>query len=184
VRVERSIRRRKLDGRLLGLAAIVGPLPEQGWVRVIREALGMSMAELAGRMRVGPSRVGQIERAEPTGSVQVSTLCRAAEAMTCDLVYVLVPREPLDEMVWRQALERAAEVLGTVSPADFANQDPSLEDEARFEEVEALAYSLADRPGLWRGHDLFRRGPRPFQLEASAGPVPPAPPPASWRGGP
>ncbi len=135
------------------------------------------------RMRVDPSRVGQIERAETTGAVQLSTLSRAAEAMNCEVVYVLVPREPLEEMVWRQALERAAAELDSFSAADFVNQDPSIEDEARFEQVEALAYSLVDRRGLWRGDDLFRRGQGAFQLDASAVPVPPGPP-ASWRGGP
>jgi predicted DNA-binding mobile mystery protein A len=181
--VERSIQRRKLDERLLGLSAQAGPRPEQGWVRVIRESLGMSQAELATRMGVGPSRVGQVECAEPTGAVQLSTLCRAAEAMNCEVVYVLVPRAPLEETVWRQALERAAEELD-FSAADFADQDPSIEDEARFEEVEALAYALVDRRGLWRGDDLFRRGLGALQLGASAGPVPLVPPPASWRGGP
>jgi predicted DNA-binding mobile mystery protein A len=183
MRFERSIQRRQLDEQLVGLIARVGPRPEQGWVRVIREALGMSKVELAMRMGVDPTRVGQVERAEPTRAVHLSTLCRAADAMNCEVVYVLVPRAPLEEMVWRRALERAAEQLD-FSATDLADQDPSIEDEARFEQVEALAYSLVDRRGLWRGDDLFRRGQGDFQLDASAVPVPPAPPPASWRGGP
>ena len=95
--------------------------------------------------------------------------------MNCDIVYAVVPRQPLEDMVWRQALERAAEELGTYGAGDFANQDPSPEDEALFEQVEALAYSLVDRQGLWRGNDAHRLAAGASQPVARAGPAPPDP---------
>lgn len=63
-----------------------------GWIRNVRLALGMSGVDLARRMGISPSRVSQLERAEPTGEIKVTTLERAADAMGCDVVYVFVPR--------------------------------------------------------------------------------------------
>ncbi len=44
-----------------------------------------------------------MERAELEGSLRLGTLRNAAAAMNCDLLYVLVPRMPLDTMVRQQA---------------------------------------------------------------------------------
>jgi predicted DNA-binding mobile mystery protein A len=90
---------RGLDRRLSGLDRQIGPRPPGGWIRTLREAIGMSTYELAQAMGVSQPRVVGIERAEPNGSVRISTLERAAEALDCTLCYVLVPREPLEYRV-------------------------------------------------------------------------------------
>ena len=132
----KAVTRRVLDRRLAGLFERVGPRPECGWVRAIRDALGMSTFELGERMGVTPSRVRQLER--------------AARALNCRFSYAIVPNEPLEQMVRRQALEKAAAELA----ASTTNGDPGEEDRALFavvmaEQVEALAHELIDRRGLW-----------------------------------
>ena len=80
--------RRRLDERLAGFPS---PLeltpPRAGWVRAVREALGMSLADLAGRMGVTPQTVHGLERSEQQGKAQLDSLRRAAVAMDCTLVY-------------------------------------------------------------------------------------------------
>src|SRR5215217_7999866 len=66
--------------------------PHGGWVRAIRDALGMSAADLAERMGVTQSTVARLESSERDGRIQLDTLQRAADALDCDLVYALVPR--------------------------------------------------------------------------------------------
>jgi predicted DNA-binding mobile mystery protein A len=122
--------RHQLDQRLAGLEQRIGPPPPGGWVKVIREALGMSQYELAVRMGVTQPRVAQLEHAEVVGSMQLATLERAAAALNCVVRYVLAPVAPLQEIVCRQALEKAA----------------ALDRPARVDE-------LIDRPGLWRATD-------------------------------
>jgi transcriptional regulator with XRE-family HTH domain len=138
----------------------------------------MSELELSVRMGVTQQRVSQLQRAEAKGSIQLSTLGRVAEALNCELVYYLAPREPLGDMVWRQAFLKAAEEVG------YDPDDP--EDDVRAvrkgEEVEAIAPLWVDRRGLWRqgrdpAHD-FDIG----QPLASAGPVPPVPSLELWPG--
>jgi predicted DNA-binding mobile mystery protein A len=138
--------RRKLDERLAGLGYLVGPRPVPGWVRTLRDALGMSVAQLAVRMNVSPSRVSQIERAEEAGALHLSTLGRAAQALNCRLVYALVPDEPLEDMVMRQAFLKASEELG-LSDAD--GPEENIWDSEKFEQREVLTLDWVDRWGLW-----------------------------------
>jgi predicted DNA-binding mobile mystery protein A len=65
----------------------------QGWLRTVRRAVGIPVAEVARRMGVGESEVYRMEYAEGRGVIELQTLRRAAEALGCDLVYGLSPRE-------------------------------------------------------------------------------------------
>jgi predicted DNA-binding mobile mystery protein A len=77
--------------------------PPEGWLRSIREALGMTMAQLARRLDVSQPRIVAIERAEVSGAISLATLERAAEALGCSLVYALVPRASLEKTVEERA---------------------------------------------------------------------------------
>ncbi len=80
--------------------------PFRGWIKAIREALGMSPAQLAVRMGVSRPRIARLEKDEMNDAVTLRSLRHAAEAMNCTLVYALVPNAPLDEML----RDRAGEV--------------------------------------------------------------------------
>src|SRR5688572_16631363 len=89
--------RARLDERLaqFGPAEQYRP-PNRGWIRAIREALGMTTAQLATRLGVRQPSVVAIEQSEERGSIELATLRRAAEALNCSLVYALVPKQPLE----------------------------------------------------------------------------------------
>ncbi|MHC5083910.1 MAG: mobile mystery protein A [Planctomycetota bacterium] len=78
-------------------------IPVKGWVRAIRDALGMSARQLAERMKVNQQRIARIEQDEKGGRVTLNTLQNAAEAMDCVFVYGFVPKTSLDQIVRRQA---------------------------------------------------------------------------------
>jgi predicted DNA-binding mobile mystery protein A len=77
--------------------------PVRGWIKAIREALGMSSAQLARRLKIRQPSVVQIEQSELKGTIRLATLRRVAEALNCTLVYALVPNEPLEKIVHEQA---------------------------------------------------------------------------------
>jgi predicted DNA-binding mobile mystery protein A len=81
--------------------------PPKGWIRAIRESLGMTARQLARRMGVGLSRIPVIEEAEVTGSTTLKTMRQAAAAMNCAFVYAFVPIEPLDDMLRDRATQKA-----------------------------------------------------------------------------
>jgi predicted DNA-binding mobile mystery protein A len=151
---EVSVRsRRLLDGHFDAWQQLRGfPRPPRGWVRAIREALGMSASALAARMGTTAGAVTRLEQSEAGDRIRLDTLRRAADALECDLVYLLVPRRPLHTMVQDRARELAHWQVAAVE------QTMSLEDQATGQTREMedqLTQELLDRGGLWgdRPHD-------------------------------
>jgi predicted DNA-binding mobile mystery protein A len=112
----RNRARDRLDKKLEAL----GPLdrfavPPKGWIRAIRDAIGMTGAQLGKRVGTSPQGILGLERSEAAGTIQLNTLRRAAEAMDCVLVYALVPKASLADMVNRRAREIALRALSRVS---------------------------------------------------------------------
>jgi predicted DNA-binding mobile mystery protein A len=108
--------RERLDERLAGLKPVdrLRP-PPKGWIRAIREALGMTGVQLAARLGVRPQSVEALEKSEASGSIQLSTLRRAAEALDCTLVYALVPKTSLEGSVDQRARKIAMRALSRVA---------------------------------------------------------------------
>jgi predicted DNA-binding mobile mystery protein A len=79
------------------------PVPKKGWIRTIREALGMSSNVLAERLNCTRANISSIEQRERKGTITLETLEEVAQALNCKLVYCLVPIEPLDKILEKQA---------------------------------------------------------------------------------
>src|SRR5271155_2214754 len=89
--------RAQLDSRFKELASGKGYAPPvRGWIRAIREALGMSMEQLAERLKIKQPSLVALEQSEAKGSIELATLRRVAEALDCTLIYALVPHKPLE----------------------------------------------------------------------------------------
>jgi predicted DNA-binding mobile mystery protein A len=88
--------------------------PTRGWIRAIRDALGMSGAQLAHRMGITQPAVAQLERSEANGLIGLDALHRAADALDCELVYALVPRTSLEAAVRERAQRVARREVGVV----------------------------------------------------------------------
>lgn len=102
-----ALARKQLERRLAPLRDMTLGAPPRGWIRAIRESLGMTARQLAARMGVAPSRIPVIEKAEVTGSTTLKTLRHAAAAMNCSFVYAFVPIEPLDDILRERAMQKA-----------------------------------------------------------------------------
>lgn len=101
---DRATARRQLDKRLNVLnVSDTFTRPPRGWIKAIREALGMTTPQLAKRIGVSQPRVVAIEKAEMQGSITLDSLERAARAMDCRVVYALIPKKPLNELVKERA---------------------------------------------------------------------------------
>lgn len=85
--------------------------PERGWIRAIREAIGMTTGQFAKRLGVAQPRVAALERAEANEVVTLKSLRQAAEALDCVFVYALVPKAPLEDLVQARARSIAEQQL-------------------------------------------------------------------------
>jgi predicted DNA-binding mobile mystery protein A len=110
--------------------------PRNGWIDSIREALGMTKTQLANRMGIARPSLNQLEANEISGSITINSLQNAAEALECELKYVLVPRQPLSDMVRKQVLHQAKLKLARI------NQSQALEASAM--EPTSLSAAITD----------------------------------------
>lgn len=118
--------------------------PREGWIRAIRDALGMSGRQLGRRMDVSKMWVGDMERLEATGATTLKTLRRAAEAMDCVLVYALVPKTTLKETLLKQARQKVRQDMARASHT-MALEDQSLSQEEVGKATETAAASLLNK---------------------------------------
>src|ERR1700680_4942624 len=71
--------------------------PPHGWLKAIRQSLGMTTGQMAKRIHVAQTRVSEMEAAEAHGNITLKTLDRAAEALGCRVIYVVIPNRPLTD---------------------------------------------------------------------------------------
>ena len=140
--------RDRLDARL----ATIKPIdrfatPPKGWIRAIRDAIGMTGAQLGRRLDMTAQGVVSLERSEANGKIQLDTLHRAGEAMDCVLVYALVPKTSLTDMVDRRARELALRALRRVSRS-MALEDQQVDRDLDKRVQTYIEAALRDR-GLW-----------------------------------
>ena len=85
--------------------------PFRGWIKALREALGMTPTQFAARLGVSRPRIVQLEKDEMNDAVTLRTLRHAAEALDCKLIYALVPNKPIEDLVRDRAVLVADEQL-------------------------------------------------------------------------
>ena len=142
---------RHLDKRFTVLRRLAqSPRPTKGWLRAVRDALGMTQAQLARRLGVSQPRIIELEQSEVGGNVTLNTLQRAAEALGCRLVYVLIPERPLAETVTKRAELIAERQLKAVEQT-MRLENQSVKDTAAAEDLRRqFMDELLRRPArLW-----------------------------------
>lgn len=142
--------RQQLDKTLAGLKATNTQVPVKGWIRAIREALGMSGKQLAQRLKVSQPRIPRLEQDELTGSVTIKTMQQVAEALNCTLVYALVPRTSLEDTLRGQARLVAQDRIERVAHSMLLEaQSLSAEEQQRSREA-AIDELIREMPKeLW-----------------------------------
>ena len=87
--------------------------PQQGWLKTIREFLGMTTTQLAKRLGISQPRIVAMEKNER--NVKISTMERIADVLNCDFSYAFVPRENIDDIIYSQAKKKAKKILDKVN---------------------------------------------------------------------
>ncbi|ERM81996.1 hypothetical protein P872_07525 [Rhodonellum psychrophilum GCM71 = DSM 17998] len=67
--------------------------PPTGWIRAIRLAFGMSLQQLANKLKMTKQSVQEIEMREKEGSITLRSLRETARALDMELVYGFVPKD-------------------------------------------------------------------------------------------
>lgn len=104
-------------------------IPSNGWIKAIRNTLGMSMEQLANRLSISKQAVSDIERREKEGSITLKSLRELGRVLDMELVYGFVPKDgSLEAMVEKKANELAKKiVLRTSNTMELEDQVNSKE---------------------------------------------------------
>lgn len=146
-----ELRIRQLDQELARFRKLTRHEPPQGgWLKAIREALGMSIRQMAERAGLSNTSVVSAEASEARGTVQLNSLQRLAEAMDCRLVYAVVPNESLRHAIEEQAERRAARLVEQVSDS-MELEDQGISRDERRRQVRDLAAEILRS----RGRDFW-----------------------------
>jgi predicted DNA-binding mobile mystery protein A len=111
--------------------------PQRGWLRAIREALGISQQEVATAAKVRRESLIGFEKAEAGDRITLRNLRRIADTMGCELIYAIVPKsgsieELAEQRTQSQATKRVLSVERTMA---LENQAPGGVKELIDEEI-------------------------------------------------
>ena len=109
-------------------------IPKSGWVRAIRNALGMTITQLAKRLEVSPNRVSVIEQSELSGAVTINTMKKIANQLGCTFVYGVVPHKSLKHIIRNRAMKVAKKLMSDSSHTMFLEKQnlPQAQEEKMY----------------------------------------------------
>lgn len=138
---EKALRQlnQRLDTVLSGKA---DALPNKGWIRVVREVLGISLKQLADRIGVNHSTVAEYEQREAKGTITLNSLRKAAEALDCELTYALAPKNGDFEDLRERQARLAAERMVERTSRSMELEDQEVSNKEKEEQIEELKREL------------------------------------------
>ena len=124
--------------------------PQSGWLRSLRTLLEMSNRSVAQRVGVSHPTLFKLEKSEQSGTISLSSLRKAAEALDADLVYAIVPRQKLGHMIGARARELAKEQVSPIART-MALEKQRISEAQIKRQIADLTKELEENPrSLWR----------------------------------
>ncbi|MHA4893546.1 mobile mystery protein A [Pedobacter sp. PWIIR3] len=126
----KSLMIQQLNKKLLSFALLNKvTVPPSGWIKAIRNTLGMSMQQLGNKLLVTKQSISDIEKREKDGSITLKSLREIGRVLDMELVYGFVPKDgSLDALIENKAIEVASKiVLRTSNTMNLEDQENSNE---------------------------------------------------------
>ncbi len=145
----KDIARKQMQSRINASArgsARLLQTPKEGWIALVRKALGMSGAQLGKRMSLSRGRISQVEKSEIEGGVTLRSMHELAEGLGCRFVYAIIPESgDLGDVVEAQARKKASALVKRAA-THMALEKQSLRDDQNKAEIERLTRELIQNP--------------------------------------
>lgn len=122
--------------------------PVKGWIRALRDSLGLSAAQLGNRLGVRSQSIDDLEKSEAAGTISLDALARIGRAMDCTLVYALVPNTSLEALVQRRAEAMAMAAISGVAHT-MALEDQQVSGPQAQQVMDYIEDHISERD-LWR----------------------------------
>jgi len=126
--------------------------PPIGWIKLIREAIGMSSKALAKKLNISTSTMSETERAEIDEAISLKKLRKVAEELNCDLVYYFLPRVEISKMIEDRAQHLAKKKLLQLK-GHMDLEDQSVSEKFIEQKTRELINELKYNKKLWDEND-------------------------------
>ena len=146
---DKKVIRDQLDKKLISLKEFSSSkMPSQGWIRVIREACGLSAKQLGKKVGLGQSRISRLENAEKDGSLKLSSLQKIAKGLNMQFVYGFVPidKGSLEQIVTKQARQLALKRLKRLNDTMLLEKQGLSETEQKKALEDMVQKILVEQP--------------------------------------
>ncbi len=145
----KDIARKQMQSRIN--VSAMGPAhllrtPKEGWIALVRNALGMSGSQLGKRLSLSRGRISQVEKSEIEGGVTLRSMHELAEGLGCRFVYAIIPESgDLADVVEAQARKKATALIKRAA-THMALEKQSLRDDQNNAEIERLTREWIQKP--------------------------------------
>lgn len=155
----KKLRRRQLDSWYAQLKPLTSKsVPNSGWIRDIREALGLSPTQFAKLLGISRQAFQKLEASEEKQTIELATLRRLAEAVNCRVVYAVIPNQPdgLEGILQERAIKAATKFVNKVSRTmgledqSIAKKSVSIRFAKWLTSLSAISISDFGKPSRWR----------------------------------
>jgi predicted DNA-binding mobile mystery protein A len=148
---EKKVVRGQLDKKLAFLRSFASSgIPQSGWIKAIREALGLSSIQLGKRSGLDQSRISRLENAEKNGDLKLSSLQKIAKGLHMQFVYGFVPESTLEEMVRAQAKAIALKRMKRLNDTMHLEKQGLSDEEQKKAFEDMIEKILINQPkGFW-----------------------------------
>ncbi len=91
-------------------------MPPIGWIKAIRNGIGMSMEQLGKKLSITKQAVMDIEKREKEGAITIKSMQEIAKVIDMKFVYGFVPNAgSLEQMIETRSLEIATKIVQRTS---------------------------------------------------------------------
>jgi predicted DNA-binding mobile mystery protein A len=144
----RSLLQRQLDKQILSLRSLLFlERPNSGWLKTIRNALGMTQQQVSQKLGKTKQALDQLEKSEQDFTITLHSLQNAAQALNCRVVYALIPEKPLQDIVEQQIHKKAQSIINAVGHTmQLENQETS--DEELVLQLKAMVEDIKRRQNI------------------------------------
>jgi len=146
-----QLMRKQLDSQFKAWGKIKHqPHPKKGWINLIRNALGISTRRLAKLVGVSQGQIVQFEKGELNQTLTIASLQKVADSMGCQLVYGLIPKTNLEDIITKRATEIAKKRVTRVSHS-MKLEAQGVDAQTEQAQIKELANELRRGPSkkLW-----------------------------------
>ena len=131
--------------------ALTVPVPQKGWINIIRTTLNMTREQLGTRLDMTKGAIQKIEEREANGQITINKLKFVGQALDMQFVYGFVPIDGTIENLINKKAEKLARKIVLRTNHNMKLEDQGISENKLNDSIKDLASEIKRemRKSLW-----------------------------------